>query len=462
MKTVAFEPAVTPKTVAELPVKVQSPQDYEAVARAESSQADEASSQELEREPPERRRRRIDEEPGMAAALAARPDGPGTTPEPRVAARRAEAGAAGTDGLGSPGRGRADGRGEGTGELGSPTPAEAGGSKASGARDAQPTDATPARREGAARDVANTGSGAARGRPGAGPADASAAGSGPAPPGAGAGSDAVVRDASGNPVDLRQPGQGGSAAATAERSAREPAVEAAPVAAARTAATPAEVAQAAPRSELSAVGAVVAKAMRRAIGAVDGPSGEALDDTDPIDGDALVAALSGAASGAAPTGTAAALTPVALSAPQAVARDPAVSDALAQLHMDDDGVAIVRVERTSIGAIEAHLSRHGVDISVRLRAVEAEHQARLLQALPAVRRELDASALVVGRIDVRGDVPADTFGRGGSQQGPGAGEEGAHEPQAASAPDDARPRPRPPQGGSTAQPGDRRRLLLIA
>ncbi|MEZ4265419.1 MAG: hypothetical protein R3F39_03495 [Myxococcota bacterium] len=228
-----------------------------------------------------------------------------------------------------------------------------------------------------------------------------------------------------------------------------------------TAAGPADAARSAP---MAGLGGVIARALQRALGGLEEGLGNALKKNIGGDRQAIVSALAAGAAPAAPLG-AAPLTATALTAPEAAARSGSVADALASLHIDDAGVAVIRVERTSLGAIEAHVARHGADISVRLRAVEAENQARLLHALPAVRRELDASELVVGRVDVRGDVPADAFGSGASKhqaaadgRDPGEGFD-AGEPEPAS--------PRQPgisrlASGAATQTGERRRLLVIA
>jgi hypothetical protein len=262
------------------------------------------------------------------------------------------------------------------------------------------------------------------------------------------------------------PGPGGAPPrpATAVASASEVAPStAAPTTAPKAVDTvPAEVARSV---DLSALGSTLARALRRLGTAPDEEGAEPKRNSLAVDRAALTAALAGGAGLAAAPGSAP-LTSVAVPAPEVLTRSASVADALANLHIDDPGVAVIRVERTALGAIEAHVARHGADISIRLRAVEPEHQARLIHALPAVRRELDASELFVGRVDVRGDVPTDAFGRGASNHSASredsaeGGRAGIADPEPALATSKAISHPA--RAAHPTQPGERRRLLVIA
>lgn len=228
-----------------------------------------------------------------------------------------------------------------------------------------------------------------------------------------------------------------------------------------TAAVPAEVARS---IDLSALGSTLARALRRLVTALEDegpplPHKGGVGDRQPLTGAAVEIAGASVVPNAAP------LTLSAVSQPGAVARSASVADALASLHIDDRGVAVIRVEHTALGAIEAQVARHGADISIRLRAVDSEHQARLLHALPAVRRELDSSELFVGRVDVRGDVPTDSFGRGASNRSP-TDDTSRHAAPDVAEPERAAsrvpPAMRPGRATHSSQPGERRRLIVIA
>lgn len=216
--------------------------------------------------------------------------------------------------------------------------------------------------------------------------------------------------------------------------------------------------------DLAALGSTLARALRRLVAAREdegaAPAREGLVGERP----ALTVAVAGSVGPVVAPG-AAALTSTAVSSPEAVVRSASVADAIASLHVDDRGVAIIRVERTALGAIEAHVARHGADVTVRLRAVDSEHQARLLHALPAVRRELDASELFIGRVDVRGDVPTDAFGRGASGQAQTGDTSDAPAWTDLADPEPVIGAPSPvarPARATHPQPGERRRLLVIA
>lgn len=265
----------------------------------------------------------------------------------------------------------------------------------------------------------------------------------------------VRRDAHAPPDALVRPAT--VAAAKAATAAEVPASAAAAPGPPPLAPTPASAA----RVDVAALEAALGRVLRRLLNASAPDEREAQDEPAGVTRLTPWSGLAAQAPAGAPFG-ASALTANAVTAPEAATRSAAVADALAHLHVDDGAVAVIRVERTGIGAIEAHVTRHAGEVTVRLRALDPEQQTQLLQALPAVRRELDASQLVVGRVDVRGDGFGQSFG-------PSTSDQRSAEREALSGPEDddavdlrgAVPPPRR-AGPIPPQLGERRRLLVIA